>query len=137
VIGPPEGLVSLGGVVGVGIDLVAVERMARALERTRGFATRYFSEGERAVCDTRHDPPASYAARFAAKEAVLKALGLGIFELPLREIELLGGGDGPPSLRLVDSAGECARDRGVGSWLVSVSHDGGLAAAVAVALARS
>jgi holo-[acyl-carrier protein] synthase len=134
VIEPPEGLSSLDGVIGVGIDLVAVDRMATALTRTRGFASRYFSDGERAICDSRHDPPASYAARFAAKEAALKALGLGIFELPLREIELLGGGDGPPALRLVGSAADRAAGRGVRSWLVSVSHDGGLAAAVAVAL---
>jgi holo-[acyl-carrier protein] synthase len=136
VIEPPQGLTALGGVVGVGIDLVSVARMATALERTSGFSARYFSDGEREVCDSRHDPAASYAARFAAKEAVLKALGLGIFELPLREIELLGGGDAAPALRLVGSAEERASRHGVGGWLVSISHDGGLAAAVAVALAR-
>ena len=131
---PPEGLGSLGGVVGVGIDLVQVERMARALDRASGFAARWFSAEERATCDARPDPPASYAARFAAKEAVLKALGLGIFELPLREIELVGGGDAAPFLRLVGSAGEHAAGRGVSGWMVSISHDGGMAAAVAVAL---
>ena len=55
---------------------------------------------------------------------------------PLHEIELVGGGDAPPSLRLVGAAAACAAERGVGGWLVSVSHDGGIAAAVCVALAR-
>ena len=133
-IDPPQGLAALGGVVGVGIDLVAVDRMATALQRSGGFAARYFSDDERAICEARHDPAASYAARFAAKEAVLKALGLGIFELPLREIELIGGGDEPPALRLVGAALERAAEHGVGRWLVSISHDGGVAAAVAVAV---
>jgi holo-[acyl-carrier protein] synthase len=134
VIDPPQGLETLGGVVGVGIDLVAIDRMATALGRTGGFATRYFSDDERSICESRPDPAASYAARFAAKEAALKALGLGIFELPLREIELIGGGDAPPELRLVGTARTRADRHGVGRWLVSVSHDGGLAVAVAVAL---
>ena len=131
---PPEALAGRAGVVGVGIDLVAVERVRQALDRTPGFATRYFSDHEQATCAERAEPAASYAARFAAKEAVLKALGLGIFDLPIREIELVAGGEGPPGLRLTATAARRAAEAGVGRWLVSVSHDGGMAAAVAVAL---
>lgn len=126
----PEGLADHPAVVGVGIDVVDVGRMATALERTAGFATRVFTDDERS-----HPGVASLAARFAAKEAVLKALGAGIFDLPLRDIEITGGGDEPPGIVLHDSAALAAESRGVGRWLVSLTHDGGVAAAVAVALA--
>jgi holo-[acyl-carrier protein] synthase len=122
-------------VVGIGIDVVEVRRMARALERTAGFADRCFTAGEQGTCRARPDPAASFAARFAAKEAVLKALGLGLFAVPLGEIEVVGGGDEPPSLRLSGRAAGEASAAGVGRWLLSVSHDGGVAAAVAVAVA--
>jgi holo-[acyl-carrier protein] synthase len=133
VIDPPEALAGQAGVVGVGIDVVAVDRMRQALERTPGFAVRYFSDHERATCARRADPAASYAARFAAKEAALKALGLGIFDVPIREIELVSG-EGAPELRLSGSAARRAAAARAGRWLVSVSHDGGVAAAVVVAL---
>lgn len=131
----PHGLGAVPGVVGVGIDVVDVARMATALERTRGFAARYFTEAERATCTTRPDPAASFAARFAVKEAVLKALGLGIFDVPLVGIELVGGGVAAPSVRLAGPAARRAAEAGALRWLVSVSHDGGVAAAVAVGLA--
>lgn len=124
------------GVVGVGIDVVDIERMRRALGRTEGFGPRYFTESELARARP-EDPAPSLAARFAAKEAVLKALGLGIFDLPLREIEVTGGGGSPPAIRLHATAATAAADRGVRRWLVSLTHDGGVAAAVVVAVASS
>ena len=58
------------GAVGLGVDIVEIERMAAILERTKSFARRVFSENERAYCDSKANPAAHYATRFAAKEAV-------------------------------------------------------------------
>jgi holo-[acyl-carrier protein] synthase len=121
-------------VVGAGIDVVEVRRMARALERTTGFADRCFTEAEQATCRLRPDAAASFAARFAAKEAVLKALGLGIFAVPLVDIEVAGDAGVPPSVVLSGRAAEVASEAGVDRWLISLSHDGGVSAAVVVAL---
>jgi holo-[acyl-carrier protein] synthase len=65
-------------VVGVGVDLCEVDRMRRTLARTPGFATRVYTDAEREHCGRRRDPAEGLAARFAAKEAVLKALGRGL-----------------------------------------------------------
>lgn len=130
-IDPPDGLRTLGGVVGVGIDVVEVARIERAILRTERFAQRVFTATERSAAD--RGGTSSLAARFAAKEAVLKSLGLGVFEVPLRDIEVTGGGDEPPSIRLHGEASQRAIDAGVSRWLVSLSHDGGVAAAIVVA----
>jgi len=64
--------------VKVGVDLIEIPRIARALERYPGFRERCFTEAERAYCDSKPNPPQHYAARFAGKEAVGKALGFGV-----------------------------------------------------------
>ena len=73
----------------VGVDLIEIERIARALERYSGFAARCFTEAEREYCDSRGNPAQHYAARFAGKEAVGKALGCGV-RFTWREIEIAG-----------------------------------------------
>ena len=120
------------GVVGVGIDVVDIERVRRALARTPRFEHRVFTAAEIEHCRSGPDPESSFAARFAAKEAVLKALGLGIFAAPLNRIEVVGGGDAAPEL-VVDLGPTSAC---VARWLLSLSHDGGVAAAVAVAVGK-
>ena len=130
----PAGLDRVQGVGGTGVDVVDVERLARALARTPGFARRVFAADELDACAGRPDRPAALAGRFAAKEAVLKALGLGIFDLPLSEIVVTGGRDRPPALELRGAAAAAAAERGIAAWLLSTSHDGGVAAAVAIAL---
>lgn len=120
--------------IGLGLDLVAVERMRTTLARTPGFARRVFTEAEIAAASMRGDPAASYAARFAAKEATLKALGLGLWDVSLVDIEVVGGGSGPPTLELHRAALLAADERGVTGWMLSLSHDGGVAAAVVAAL---
>jgi holo-[acyl-carrier protein] synthase len=120
--------------IGVGIDVVEIERMAWTLERTPRFRTRVFTEGERVVCDDRPDPAASFAARFAVKECVLKVLGEGIFDVPLADIELVGGADEAPTVQLHGKAAARAAEAGIGRWLVSVTHDAGIAAAIVAAL---
>ena len=96
-----------------------------------------FTVGELAACGA--DAPGgalrieSLAARWAAKEAVAKALGTGIGQVAWREIEVLQNDDGCPSLRLHGRAAALAAERGLTRWAVSLAHDGGLALAFVVA----
>jgi holo-[acyl-carrier protein] synthase len=126
-----------GTVVGLGIDLCDVEKLRTAMTRTPRFRDRVFTAGEQAYCERRRDPGERYAARFAAKEAVLKALGVGLGACALREIEVVTQSSGAPRLVLHGAAAQLAAERGVTAWLVSLTHTGGMAAATAVALGGS
>jgi holo-[acyl-carrier protein] synthase len=111
---------------GVGIDLLEIDRLERALQRHPRLAERVFTEGERDYAASRARPGRHLAARFAAKEAVVKALGLsGGFGL--REVEVVAGE--PPTVRLSGRAAEAAGNRGVE---ISLTHSRDFAAAVAV-----
>jgi holo-[acyl-carrier protein] synthase len=114
---------------GVGIDLLEIERLERALERRPRLAERLFTEGERAYAATRARPVMHLAARFCAKEAVAKALQLR--EWSWRDVEVVGGGDEPPSVLLSGAAAARARELGT-TVSVSLTHQRGMAAAVAV-----
>lgn len=112
--------------MGVGIDLLEIERMERALERHPRLAGRVFTDQERSYAATKARPGRHLAARFAAKEAVVKALGLtGGFGL--REIEVVAGE--PPTVRLSGKAEAAAKGRRVE---VSLTHSRDNAAAVAL-----
>ena len=113
-------------IVGVGVDVVEVRRLARALERTPGLAARLFTDHER------DRPVASLAARFAAKEAVAKALGAP-GGLRWRDAEVVQLDSGRPVLRLHGGVADEAVAQGVSRWHLSLSHDGGVATAVVVA----
>jgi len=106
-----------------------VPRIMRNVER-RGFVRRAFMDAEVALC---REDPTRLAGRWAAKEAVLKALGLGIGSVPMVEIEILALESGAPDLRLTGAAAAAARSCGVAGWSVSISHDGQFATAIAVA----
>ncbi len=111
---------------GVGIDLLEIDRLERALARHPRLAERIFSDGEREYAASRARPARHLAARFAAKEAVVKALGMrGGFRL--REIEVIAGE--PPTVRLLGRAAEAAAGRRVD---ISLTHSRENAAAVAV-----
>ena len=120
--------------IGVGIDLVEVDRMRAALDRTRGFRARVFTEGERTDLEARADPVEGYAARFAAKEAVLKAMGVGLWSCRLTDIEVRRAENGAPSVQLSGGALDLAVDRGVIAWQLSLSHTATTAGAVAIAV---
>jgi holo-[acyl-carrier protein] synthase len=122
-----------GGVVGVGVDLCEVDRMRRTLARTPGFADRVYTEAEQDYCRRRRDPAERFAARFAAKEAVLKALGAGIGSCSLRDIEVVRAESGAPSLVLHGRAAALAADCGVTAWHLSLTHTATLAEAIAIA----
>lgn len=123
-------------VVGVGTDLVDVDRFRRVLERTPSVTERLFTEGERSYAFEARDPAARLAVRFAAKEAAMKALGVGLGEVRFREIEVRRASSGEPSLRLSGSALERAEGRGVRRWELSLTHTDHLAQAVALALGQ-
>jgi holo-[acyl-carrier protein] synthase len=116
----------------VGIDAVEVERLRRLLERLPRAGERLYSDQERAYADRFADPYPRYAARFAAKEAVGKALGIGIIGFVWSEIEVLSGGK--PRVALHGRVAEIARRLGVTRVELSLSHTGGMAYAMAVAV---
>ncbi len=119
-------------ILGVGLDLVPIARVEAMLARHgRRAAERLFSPGERADCDGRAEPAQHYAARFAAKEAVLKALGVPS-GLRWVEIEVRTADRGRPLLILSGAAAAAAARRGVAAQHVSLTHAGGMAAAVVV-----
>jgi holo-[acyl-carrier protein] synthase len=121
-------------VIGIGVDLCEVDRMRAALTRTPSLRTRVFTDEERAYCDRRKDPTERYAARFAAKEAVMKALGVGIGACRWSEIEVAKAPSGAPAVRLHGGALTLADERGVTSWRLSITHTHRVAEAIAVAL---
>ena len=93
-----------------------------------------FTEGERAYCERRRDPTERYAARFAAKEAVMKALGAGIGDFEFRDVEVVRAESGEPALALRGKAASWAEQRGVVGWHVSLSHTHTTAVAVVIAV---
>ena len=121
-------------IVGLGIDIVEIGRLGEALRRHGDrFAERVFTAGERAACEARGDRVLALAARFAAKEACLKALGTGWAEgLGFRDVEIVREGGQPPRLVLHGEAARRADKLGVVRSHVSLTHQPGLAAAVVV-----
>jgi holo-[acyl-carrier protein] synthase len=113
---------------GIGLDLLEIERMERALARRPNLATRLFHPGELEYSHGRAQPEQHLAARFCAKEAVSKALGMRVFA-PL-DVEVLGGGEGV-GLALHGAAAARAGELGVEVG-VSMTHTRGMAAAVAI-----
>lgn len=119
-------------ILGVGLDLVPIERMAAMLGRHGERAERrLFSEHERADCGARGLPAQHYAARFAAKEAAAKALGVPS-GLRWLDIEVHSLPDGAPILLFSGAARAAAARRGVTAQHLSLTHAGGMAAAVVV-----
>jgi holo-[acyl-carrier protein] synthase len=121
-------------VLGVGVDLCEVDRLRAAMTRTPGLRNRLFSAAEQAYCERRRDPGERYAARFAAKEAVLKALGVGLGACAMYDIEVVNESSGAPRLVLRDSAARLAASKGVAGWHLSLTHTSSLAQATALAL---
>ena len=116
----------------VGLDMIEIERIERTLARYERFRERVFTEAEREYCESRPNPPQHYAARFAGKEAVGKALGFGVARAwAWREVEIAGRPK--PSVALSGRIGRWAGGAGVTSIDLSMTHSRELAAAVAVA----
>lgn len=111
----------------VGLDLIEIERIERALERYPTFRERCFTDAERAYCDSRPNPAESYAGRFAGKEAVGKALGIGV-RFTWKEIEIAGRPK--PQVRLAGRTRARWEQLGAGSIDLSMTHSRRLAAAI-------
>jgi holo-[acyl-carrier protein] synthase len=112
----------------IGLDLLEIDRLEDALARQPALAERLFTEGERSYAAAQGRPARHLAARFCAKEAVAKALGLRAWSY--RDVEVISG-DGPPSVRLSGAAAERASELGV-EPVVSLTHTQGVAGAVAI-----
>lgn len=119
---------------GLGVDIVEIDRMRTALERRPRMKERLFSVEERAYCDARSRPEVHYAMRFAAKEAVLKALGTGFSGVRFRDVEVVRDAKGRPVPRLSGKAAEFAEANGVKELHLSLSftHTTAVASAVAI-----
>jgi len=110
-------------IAGIGTDMIEVERVALKIGKEMGFREFVFSEAEIAYCEKKANKFEHYAARFAAKEAFLKALGTGwINETAFNEIEILNNGDGKPELSLLGATAELAKQHPFQKIFVSLAH---------------
>lgn len=120
-------------IVGIGIDMIEVDRVREKIEKEKGFREHIFSEKEIAYCIAQADPYQHYAARFAGKEAFLKAIGRGLsFSLDVHKIEILPQEEGKPEIHLM---GEYKTLKEEGAWRkihVSLTHLKSTASAIVI-----
>jgi len=121
-------------IYGIGIDLVDIDRMERIMERWgKTFLNRICTDGEIGYCSRRTGSAGHYAARFAAKEAFLKSLGMGLFEgVGFKDVEVIVMDSGKPELRLHGKAATIVRERGLSKPRLSLSHTIRTAAAIVI-----
>jgi holo-[acyl-carrier protein] synthase len=137
VLNPTAPTVPTGHIVlGVGIDVVAVERFSEALQRSPGLAGRLFAPAELVTASGSPRRPVSLAGRFAVKEAVAKALGVPR-GMHWHDCAVISEESGRPTLVTVGTVLAAATAMGVTSWRLSLSHDAGIAAALVMALGVS
>ncbi len=119
--------------LGIGVDAVEIDRFRTSLERTPGLRTRIFTAAELEYVSTKADPAPSLAARFAAREAVMKAMGVGIGAFDLHDVWVDRAPSGRPGLVVDGRAAELASDLGVVTWHLSITHTDQLAIAYVIA----
>ena len=120
-------------ITGVGTDLIEVERVAGKISKEEGFRELVFTPAEIAYCEGRANKFQHYAARFAAKEAFLKAIGTGwITGIAFNEIEITNDEQGRPLLNLIGRTSKFLEARGIGKTWVSLSHLSNISSAVVV-----
>ena len=120
--------------IGIGIDLVEMERFRTVLARTPGIVERCFTADETAYALRRNDPTERFAVRFAAKEATMKAMGVGLGRVRMVDIEVVRAESGQPSLLLHGGAAELSDELGITRWMLTMTHADHAAEAIAVAL---
>lgn len=119
-------------VKGIGTDIVDIDRIRRAsLKWSGSFLKKVFTERELSYCNGKNNPWASLAGRFAAKEAIMKALGFGFPYIPFKDIEIVNNSKAP-KVMLFGKAKEIAEKQKVSSWLISISHTDSYASAFAI-----
>jgi holo-[acyl-carrier protein] synthase len=111
-------------IAGIGTDIIEICRVKRVIEKNPAFTSKVYTKGEIAYCESKADPGLSYAARFAVKEAFMKALGTGWnHEVAFRDIETVTNPDGSPTL-VISGATKTAMDkRNIIAMHVSISHE--------------
>jgi holo-[acyl-carrier protein] synthase len=119
--------------IGIGVDVVEIERFRRSLERTPTMRERLFTPTELAYVAPKSDPVPSLAARFAAREAVMKALGLGLGAFGFHDVWVERAESGAPSLSFAGRAAELSEAAGVARWHLSLTHSELVAVAYVVA----
>ncbi len=119
--------------IGIGVDVVEIERFRRSLERTPSMRERIFTPHELADLADRVDPVPSLAARFAAREATMKSLGLGLGAFGFHDVWVVRAPSGAPSLAVTGRAAELAAAAGVGRWHLTLTHSHLVAVAYVVA----
>lgn len=120
--------------VGVGVDAVDIARFRRSLERTPRMRERVFTGAELTSLDGSADPVPSLAARFAVREAAMKAMGVGLGAFDFHDVSVERLGSGAPQLVVEGRARALADSLGINDWRVSITHTDGVAVAVVVAL---
>ena len=120
-------------IFGIGIDAVDIERFRRSLERTPSMRERVFTEHELAYVAPKIDPVPSLAARFASREAVMKAMGLGLGAFGFHDVWVDRRESGEPHLNVTGRAAELAHERGIETWHLSITHTDQVAIAYVVA----
>jgi holo-[acyl-carrier protein] synthase len=120
-------------VIGIGVDVVDIERFRTSLARTPSMRTRLFTPVELAYVEAQTDPVPSLAARFAAREGVMKALGLGLGAFGFHDVWVDRADSGAPHLEFTGRAAELAAEAGVTRWHLSLTHSDLVAVAYVVA----
>ena len=120
-------------ILGIGIDAVDVERFRRSLARTPSMHARLFTPIELQYVAPKADPVPSLAARFASREAVMKAMGLGLGAFGFHDVWVSRRESGEPRLNVTGRALELAKERGIDTWHLSITHTDQVAIAYVVA----
>ena len=121
-------------IVGVGVDAVEIDRFRRSLERTPSMKTRLFTHEELEYVEPHEDPTASLAARFAAREAVMKAMGVGLGAFEFHDVWVQRADSGRPMLAVTGRAEQIANELGVTDWHLSITHTDTTAIAYVIAV---
>ncbi len=119
--------------LGIGIDAVDIDRFRRALDRTPNFRTRIFTADELDGLSGKNDDAPSLASRFAAREATMKVLGVGLGAFDMHDVSIERQASGQPTLLVTGRALKLALEKGISQWHVSLSHTAQLAVAVVAA----
>ncbi len=120
--------------IGIGVDLVEVDRVRRVLDRTPSLVTRLFTEAERAYAESAADPAERLRAALRRGEAAMKALLIGPGAVDWHDLEVARTPSGAPDLVVTGRAAELAATAGVTRWLLTMTHTATMAEAVVVAL---
>ena len=123
----------MDALIGIGLDVVDVERMRMVLSRRAAIKERLFTRSEQYYAEASTDSVQRFAARFAAKEAVMKALGVGLGSVKFRDIEVVKLDSGKPTVELHGQAAVLADLAGIRKWHLSISHTALVAEAIVVA----